>query len=89
MVRAALLRNTHMVLPEGRGNGLMTFAKAAVHWMREHGALHLWTRVPQDAPHVRRFTLKAGFQPAGQNTIDLGAGPVTYDLFDWRAKCQQ
>jgi RimJ/RimL family protein N-acetyltransferase len=78
-----------MVLPEGRGQWAYDLAKAGRNWMEEFGALHLWTRVHPDAPHVRRFTLKAGFKPAGQNTIDLGDGPVTYDLFDWRAKCQQ
>lgn len=77
-----------MVLPEGRGAWAYAFAQAGIAWMREYGALHLWTRVHPDAAHVRRFALKAGFNPAGQNTIDLGAGPVTYDLFDWRASCR-
>jgi hypothetical protein len=76
------------ILKEGRGAWAAAFAKAGVQWMREYGALHLWTRVLPDAVHVRRFTLKAGFKPAGQNALDWGQGPVIYDLFDWRAPCR-
>lgn len=78
-----------LILPEGRGRWAYDFARAGRDWMQEFGALHLWTRVHPQAPHVRRFTLRAGFKPAGQHTADLGVGPVTYDLFDWRARCQQ
>lgn len=75
------------VLPEGRGPWARDFARAGRDYMEEIGATHLWTRVHPDAAHVRRFTLQAGFEPAGTHTIDLGAGPVAYDLFDWRPIC--
>lgn len=73
------------ILPEGRGPAALELALTARGWMEEHFADHLWTRVHPDAANVRAFTLKAGLRPSGQHTIDLGAGPVTYDLFDWRA----
>jgi hypothetical protein len=72
------------ILPEGRGAWAASFAQEARSYMQRLGARHLWTRVHPDAVNVRSFTLKAGFEPAGTHTIDLGAGPVAYDLFDWR-----
>lgn len=73
------------VLPEGRGAWAATLAKTARSAMTDMwGAKHLWTRVHPDAANVRAFTLKAGFKPAGTHAIDLGAGPVPYELYDWR-----
>ncbi len=77
------------VLPEGRGQWAADAAMTARAFMQNNGGRHLWTRVQPDAANVRKFTLKAGFEPAGQHTIDLGDGPVTYDLFDWRSPCPQ
>lgn len=77
------------ILPEGRGPAALEAAWTARGWMEEHFADHLWTRVHPDMANVRAFTLKAGFKPAGTHTIDLGTGPVTYDLFDWRSPCRQ
>jgi hypothetical protein len=77
------------ILPEGRGPNALEMALTARGWMAEHFADHLWTRVDPEAANVRAFTLKAGFSAAGSHTIDLGAGPVTYDLFDWRPECPQ
>lgn len=78
-----------LILPEGRGKWGYDLAVAGRRWMAEFGAKHLWTRVAPEMRSVRAFTRAAGFRPCGQNTIDLGAGPVTYDLFHWRAECQQ
>ena len=75
------------ILPEGRGHAAYALAMEARAFMASEGATHLWTRVPVDAENVRRFTLAAGFLPAGQQTLDLGVGPVTYDLYDWRPEC--
>jgi RimJ/RimL family protein N-acetyltransferase len=73
------------ILPEGRGQPALTLALLARSAMADlWEAEHLWTRVHPDAANVRAFTLKAGFKPAGSQTLDLGAGPVTYDLFNWR-----
>lgn len=77
------------ILPDGRGRWARTFAIAGRSLMEAGGATHLWTRVHPGAANVRAFTLRAGFKPAGTHTIDLGAGPVTYDIFDWRSPCPQ
>lgn len=77
------------VLPEGRGRWAFEFARAGRNYMVGIGATHLWTRVHPDAANVRRFTLAAEFKPAGTHRIDLGGGPVIYDLFDWRSPCPQ
>lgn len=78
------------ILKDGRGAWARSFARDAREAMADiYGAKHLWTRVHPDAAHVRKFTLDAGLVPAGQHTVDLGAGPVTFDLYDWRPMCQQ
>lgn len=78
------------VLPEGRGAWAAEFADTAREAMADMwGATHLWTRVPQDAENVRRFTLAAGLKPAGQHTLNLPSGAVEYDLYDWRPECPQ
>lgn len=77
------------VLPEGRGAWAAAFAMWGRQYLVEQGASHLWTMVHPDAANVRAFTLKAGFTPAGSRVVDLGAGPVPYDVFDWRTdQCQ-
>lgn len=75
------------ILPEGRGRYAYQVAKFGMAYMIEQGADHLWTRVQHDARNVRRFTIAAGFVPCGRQDLDLGIGPVTYDLFQWRKEC--
>lgn len=77
------------ILPEGRGEWARDFADLARDWMGDNFADHLWTRVHPEAGNVRAFTLRSGFKPAGEQTLDMGAGPVKYDLFDWRRECPQ
>lgn len=77
------------ILPEGRGEWAFEFAAEGREYMAREGATHLWTRVPEKARHTRLFTLRAGFKPCGAQVLDMGGGPVAYDLFDWRAECQQ
>jgi hypothetical protein len=48
----------------------------------------LWTRVPVGAFNIRLFTEDAGFSRCGSQTIDLGAGPVHYDLYEWIEQCR-
>jgi hypothetical protein len=74
-----------LILPSGRGQWAYSFARAGRAEMVRLGAKHLWTCVHPDAVNVKFFTLRAGFRPAGQRIRDLGAGPVTYDIYDWRA----
>lgn len=73
------------ILPSGRGPKAASLARLAITYMVNEGARHLWTRVARDARNVRMFTLRAGFRPCGEQTLDLGIGPVLYDLFNWRA----
>jgi hypothetical protein len=75
------------ILPEGRGRAAYELAREGRDYMTSHGANHLWTRVQRGAENVKRFTLAAGFTPCGEQVLDLGAGPTTYDLFQWRAEC--
>ena len=72
------------ILPDGRGPQAFDLARQGKAWMTEHGATHLWTRVNRQHRHTRLFTLKAGFKPCGEQTLDLGGGPVLYDLYNWR-----
>lgn len=75
------------ILPEGRGPWAREAADTALRSMADaFGATHVWTRVHPDAGNVRAFAMRAGMNPAGSHTIDLGAGPVTYDLLDWRPR---
>lgn len=68
------------LLPKGRGKWGFEFALEARDYMKDHAKM-LWARV--DSPALRLFTMKAGFKPCGQQTIDIGQGPVTYDLYNW------
>lgn len=72
------------VLPEGRGAWAAQFARAGRDFMEGEGASHLWTRVEDGARNVKAFTLRAGFKPCGEQTLDLGGGPVRYELLNWR-----
>lgn len=75
------------ILPEGRGPQARDLALAARDYMQREGATHLWTRVERGAENVRKFTLAGGLKPCGEQILDLGAGPTTYDLFHWRPGC--
>jgi len=68
------------LLPEGRGKWGFDFGMAGRDYMAAYADM-LWARI--DRPALRYFTMKAGFKPCGQNTIDIGQGPVTYDLYKW------
>lgn len=75
------------ILPEGRGQAALDLAKRALAYMKAEGATHIWTRVERGAENVRRFTIAGGLEPCGEQVLDLGAGPVTYELFNWRSRC--
>jgi hypothetical protein len=75
------------ILPEGRGPQARELALDARAYMADQGAHHLWTRVERGAENVRKFTLAAGLSLCGEQVLDLGAGPTTYDLFQWRIEC--
>jgi hypothetical protein len=78
------------ILPDGRGPWAFEFARTARDWMADHFNARLWTCVHPRARHVRLFTLRSGFKPAGQHWVDpgpTGKGPVLYDVFDWSPSC--
>lgn len=76
-----------MVEPEGRG--LAAYAKAAegIVYMVSQGMERLWARVSDNGP--RHYTTQAGFTKCGTDTLDIGFGPVTYDLYHWKKPCLQ
>jgi hypothetical protein len=68
------------ILPEGRGAWAREAAQMTMRMMSDFGAVMLWTRVHPEAVNVRKFTLDAGFTPAGQHT----AMDVAYDIYERR-----
>lgn len=78
-----------MVLPEGRGRAAYAKAAAGIAYMLNLGMERLWARVAQDALGLRHYTRRAGFVRCGQHVLDIGAGPVTYDLYQWKKSCLQ
>jgi hypothetical protein len=75
------------ILPSGRGTWSRGFARAARDYMQSIGTRQLWTRVPVGAENIAAFTEDAGFSRCGSQTIDIGAGPVAYDLYEWSPSC--
>lgn len=74
-----------MVEPEGRGKDAYRMAQEGVDYMIAQGAERLWARVSSDT--VRHYTAHAGFAKCGTDTLDIGFGPVTYDIYQWRKPC--
>lgn len=77
------------VLPEGRGRGAYAKARSMVAHMTALGAERLWARVQTNADGLRHFTAQAGFSRCGEDTIDLGFGPISYTLYQWTKPCLQ
>jgi hypothetical protein len=74
------------VQPDGRGAWATDLLFDGLRLMKaEHGADTVWCRVAPSHRHIRILALHLGFAPAGENTIDLGVGPITYQLFVWKA----
>jgi hypothetical protein len=78
-----------MVEPEGRGRDAYRMAARGIDYICSQGAERLWARVAQNANALRHYTAQAGFAKCGAQTLDIGFGPVTYDLFQWKKKCPQ
>jgi hypothetical protein len=73
-----------LVLPSGSGKWARdSFALARDAMCDIYGARILWVRIEPDNRKTIMFARRAGFIPSGKHTLDLGAGPVTYDLFTW------
>jgi hypothetical protein len=77
------------VLPEGRGRDAYRMVAEFVAYMAEHGAERLWARVAEHSDGLRHYTAQAGFTRCDRDAIDIGFGPVTYDIYQWKAPCRQ
>lgn len=78
-----------MVLPEGRGRDAYRMAQEGIDYAVALGADRLWARVAKDADGLRHYTAQAGFERCGTNVLNIGFGPVTYDLYQWKKPCLQ
>lgn len=78
-----------MVLPEGRGRDAYRMASEGIDYIVAAGADRLWARVAENADALRHYVAQAGFTKCGADTLDIGFGPVAYDLYEWRARCQR
>jgi RimJ/RimL family protein N-acetyltransferase len=70
------------VLPDGRGREAYRMAREAISYMASIGAEKLWARVRPDAPQIRHFASSAGFKRCGSDRLDLGNGPIPFDLYE-------
>lgn len=78
-----------MILPEGRGRDAYRMAKRGISYIVSEGAERLWARVAEGFDALRHYTTSAGFTRCGTDTLDIGFGPVTYDLYQWKKPCLQ
>lgn len=78
-----------MVEPEGRGRNAYLMAAAGIAYIVSQGAERLWARIARGFKALRHYVAQAGFSPCGSETLDIGFGPVTYDLYQWKKPCLQ
>jgi hypothetical protein len=55
--------------------------------MIEQGAERLWARISGNAA-LRHYTTQAGLTKWGTDTVNIGFGPVTYDIYQWSKPCR-
>jgi hypothetical protein len=75
-----------MVLPEGRGQDAYRMGREFIAYMVEQGADRLWARIASGT--VRHFAAQHDFIRCGTDTLDIGFGPVTYALYQWKKPCR-
>jgi hypothetical protein len=78
-----------MVLPEGRGRSAYLKAREGIAYIERFGAERLWARVERGFAGLRHYVTHAGFTRCGADTLDIGFGPVAYDLYKWTKPCPQ
>lgn len=76
-----------MVAPEGRGREAYRHVREGLDWMIGRGAERLWARIPN--AQVRHLAAQMGFARCGTDVLDIGSGPVMYDLYQWVKPCRQ
>lgn len=57
---------------DGRGRWARIAASDGIKIAAEHGATHLWTKIPPNAQNVRLFAAMMGMQPTGEVIEALG-----------------
>jgi hypothetical protein len=78
-----------MVEPAGRGRAAYRTARAGIDYLLAQGAERIWSRVAKGDDRTRHFIVAAGFRECGEDTLDIGFGPVAYTLFQWKKPCLQ
>lgn len=78
-----------IVLPEGRGRAAYRKAKDGIAYIAAFGAERIWARVAEGHDGLAHYTRAAGFRHCGIDVLDIGFGPVSYDLFQWKKPCLQ
>jgi hypothetical protein len=73
-----------MVVPEGRGRDAYRMAHEGIDYITALGAERLWARIAEGHNALRHYTAQAGFTKCGTDVLDIGFGPVTYDLYEWK-----
>lgn len=77
-------------MPEGRGQWAISAALYGIDFMASvYGAQHIWTRIKPEARHTKLFARAVGLKWCGKGMFDLGIGPETFLLYDWRTPCPQ
>lgn len=78
-----------MVLPEGRGKEAYRQVLLGVKYMVSIGAERLWARVEKGFNALHHYAAQSGFEKCGTDILDIGFGPVIYDLYQWKKPCLQ
>lgn len=81
------VREVHtMILPDGRGAWARRARVEMIAYCTAQGDTMLWTKIPADQPHVRRFALEGGMRPVGMTVATFG---LPYEIYSMElAQCQ-
>ena len=78
-----------MVLPEGRGKDAYHTIKKGIEDVLSLGAERIWARVADGFDGLRHITAQMGFTKCGSDLLDIGSGPITYELYQREKRCLQ
>jgi hypothetical protein len=78
-----------MVLPEGRGRQAYRKAAQGIAYIVSIGGERIWARVAEGHDGLAHYTRAAGLRHCGIDVLDIGFGPVSYDLYQWKKPCLQ
>ena len=77
-----------MLTPAGRGKWGVAAGRRAIRHMAGAGARHLWCRVHPMRPEIAAYVAACGMADTGfRHELDIGDGPVSWRIFDWRSEC--